>query len=230
MKKIILNHKSYLKYDEIVDFINKFDKLNKDGYEFILFPSIIYLSLFKNKDYLIGTQNFYSSKEGSFSGEINLESLKNMGITYTMIGQYDRIDLLGESITEIKEKLFKSLKAKFNTILCLGEFRNNKNPFSIIKHELNIYLKSIEKNNIKYLSILYEPRYITNNIDCHQLKKLVYRIKTYIKNKYSINIEVYYGGIIQDDKVNQLLEIFDGIMLNKKSIDINEIKKIMKKI
>ena len=71
MKKIIFNHKSYLLYDEIVNFRNEFDKLDK-SYEYILFPQLIYLPLFIGDKYVIGAQDFYSSNMGSFSGEINL--------------------------------------------------------------------------------------------------------------------------------------------------------------
>ena len=59
MKKVILNQKSYLFYDEMVKFKNDFDKLKPNNYEFVLFPPILYLSMFKdskynNNDYIIG--------------------------------------------------------------------------------------------------------------------------------------------------------------------------------
>ena len=90
MKKIILNQKSYLMYDEMVEFKKEFDKLKLKDSEFILFPPVHYLALFKDSKYKVGTQNFYSYKAGSFTGEVNLEALKDMNINYTMIGHYER--------------------------------------------------------------------------------------------------------------------------------------------
>ena len=121
MKKIILNQKSYLLYDEIIEFKKNFEKIKTKDYEFILFPSVLYLTLFKDVNYKVGTQNFYSYKTGSFSGEINLESLKNIGINYTLVGHFERKKILNESYEDTKEKLFKSLNSKCNTILCVGE-------------------------------------------------------------------------------------------------------------
>ena len=78
MKKVILNQKSYMFYDDMVKFKNSFDKLKTNNYEFIIFPPILYLSMFKDSKYKVGTQNFFSYKMGSFTGELNLESLKKI--------------------------------------------------------------------------------------------------------------------------------------------------------
>ena len=48
MKKIILNQKSYLMYDEMVEFKKEFDKFKLKNSEFILFPPVHYLALFKD--------------------------------------------------------------------------------------------------------------------------------------------------------------------------------------
>ena len=57
MKKVILNQKSYFFYDDMVKFKNSFDKLKTNDYEFIIFPPILYLSMFKDSKYKVGTQN-----------------------------------------------------------------------------------------------------------------------------------------------------------------------------
>ena len=139
MKKVILNQKSYMMYDEMVKFKHDFEKIKPKNYEFILFPPIHYLSMFNNSNYLIGTQNFYSYKNGSFTGEVNLESLKNMNINYTLVGHYERRKFIGESYQTAKEKLFKSLNSKCNTILCVGEVTKTRRAFSYVKKEINYY-------------------------------------------------------------------------------------------
>lgn len=231
MKKIILNQKSYLLYDEIIEFKKYYDKIKKDNYEFVLFPPMLYLTIFKDSNYSIGTQNFYSNKTGSFTGEVNLESLKNIGVTYTLIGQYERRKILLETKEEIKEKLFKSIDSKFNTLLCLGESKKSKRPFMHIKKNINYYLKSIEKSNLKYLSIIYEPNSAIGNdsIDLKKLTKTIDRIKSYIKNKYSINIDVYYAGQLNNNE-KEIIDICDGIVLGKQSTQIDIIKKILEEI
>ena len=230
MKKVILNHESYLLYDEIIKFKKEFESLNYDKIKFIIFPSIQYLNLFNNVDYAVGAQNFYSSNQGAFSGEINLESLKNMKINYTLVGQSQRVNYIYEDKKLIKEKLFKSLNSKFNTLLCIGESKNMNKPYYTLKKEINFYLKEIERNKLKYLSIVYDPKYFMNCIDIDNLKIIYRKLKLYIKSKYNINVDIYYGGLVNYNSVKDLFDVFDGIVLDKLSISINSVKRICNKL
>ena len=230
MKKVILNQKSYLFYDEMVKFKAEFDKLKPNNYEFIIFPPILYLSLFKDSKYSVGTQNFFSYKTGSFTGEINLESLKKMNINYTFVGHYERRKIIGETYMTFKEKLFKSLNSKCNTILFVGEQKKTRRPFNYIKKELNYYLKAIESSSLKYLSICYEPNWAigSGEIQCiDKIQNVIDNIKLYIYKKYNLNIEVYYGGSVDENNIKDIFNISDGIVLGKASIDIDELNKIL---
>lgn len=232
MKKIIFNHKSYLLYDEIVQYKNDFDKLDK-SFEYILFPQLIYLSLFSGDKYVVGAQDFYSTNTGSFSGEVNLESLKSLSVKYTMIGQYGRIKFLDENKILIKDKLYKSLNCKFNTLLCVGEDKRTTRPFYKIKRQLIYYLKGVDKNKLKNLSIIYEPNYSmgsANINDVNYIVKNINRIKCFIKSKYNINIEVYYGGRITKENISQIINNCDGLVFGKTSTDLKVIKELLTKI
>jgi len=233
MKKIILNQKSYLTYDEMLKYKSEFSKFKSNKYELILFPPVLYLSMFKDYSIPIGSQNFYSSKEGSFTGEINLEALKSIGATYTMVANHDRRKYNGETSSDSKEKLFKSLNAKFNTLLYVGEVKKNNIPFTYIKRDLHMYLKNIDKNSLKYLSIVYEPNWSIGNSeiqDVNKIAKIIRRIKIYIKNIYGIDMNVYYGGRVNSDNISEIFEICDGIVLGKVSTNIKDLKNLLSKI
>ena len=233
MKKIILNQKSYLSYDEMTNFIKQYEKLDKTKYDFILFPPVVYLSLFKDKPNKVGTQNFFSYNYGSFTGEISLEQLKSMNIKYTLVSHPERKKIIGETYEIAKEKLYKSLSSKFNTILFIGELSKMKNPISYIKKELNYYLRDIEENNIKYLSICYEPYIMgasTEIKDYNKLKKIIYFIKEYINKKYDENINVFYAGSVTKENAKEILEITNGILLGKASTSIDTLKEVIKEL
>ena len=231
MKKIILNHKSYLLYDEIIKYKKELERLKTNEYEFVIFPQLIYLSLFNDCKYSIGSQDFYSSSVGSFTGEVNLESLSSVNVEYTMISQYERNKLLGEDKSESREKLYKSLNSKFTTLLCIGEDKRTAKPMYSIKNKINYYLKNIDRNKLKKISIIYEPSYSIRNAnikDIMYLKDLLKKIKNYIKSRYNINVDVYYAGLIDEQNFSDIINICDGIVLGKKSTDINFIKDIIK--
>ncbi len=233
MKKVILNQKSYLLYDDMVKFKTSFDKLKPSKYEFIIYPPLLYLSMFKDSKYKVGVQNFYSYKMGSFTGELNLESLKNININYTLVGHYERRKIMYEEYAMAKEKLFKSLSSKCNTILCVGEEKHLRKPFSYVKKELNYYLKSIDSSSIKYLSIAYEPNWAIGTGDVQDISKIeqtVTLIKDYIYKKYNYNIEVYYGGSINENNIKSIFDICDGVVLGKISTDYKELINLINNI
>ena len=232
MKRIILNQKSYLMYDEIVEFKKEFDKIKPKDYKFILFPSMQYLSLFKDSNYDIGTQNFFSFKVGSFTGEVNLESLKEMNINYSMVGHFERRKIIGESYEIMKEKLYKSLSSKCNTILCVGEDSKFKREIPFVKKELSFYLKSLESDTLKYLSICYLPSHAMDeaNKSFDTINKVISFIKKYFFDKYNIDIPVYYGGNIENSNFKEIYELCDGIMLDTQSNNIKIVKELLKEI
>ena len=233
MKKVILNQKSYFFYDDMVKFKTSFDKMKAANYEFVIFPPLLYLSMFRDSKYKVGTQNFYSYKMGSFTGELNLESLKDIKINYTLVGHYERRKIMYEEYEMAKEKLFKSLSSKCNTILCVGEEKRMRKPFNYIKKELNYYLKSIESSSIKYLSIAYEPNWAIGTGDVQDISKIeqtVGLIKDYIYKKYKFNVEVYYGGSINENNIKAIFDICDGVVLGKVSTDYKELNNLLNNI
>lgn len=229
MKKIILNQKSYLLYDEMVLFKHEFEKLEFNNSEIVLFPPLLYLTMFRNTDFLLGAQNFYSSKRGSFTGEINLEQLKDTNVKYTMVGHHERRRLMNETSFDTKEKLFKSLTNHFNTLLYIGETTKTKYAFNHVKREINLYLKGLDKNDLKYLTIVYDPNWTIGSAitDVNKISKMIKRIKIYIKNIYHVNISVLFGGIVNETNINDIYKVSDGLVLGKVSTDIKELRKIL---
>ena len=229
MKKIILNQKSYLLYDEMVLFKHELEKLEFNNSEIVLFPPLLYLTMFRNTDFLLGAQNFYSSKRGSFTGEINLEQLKDTNVKYTMVGHHERRRLMNETSFDTKEKLFKSLTNHFNTLLYIGETTKTKYAFNHVKREINLYLKGLDKNDLKYLTIVYDPNWTIGSAitDVNKISKMIKRIKIYIKNIYHVNISVLFGGIVNETNINDIYKVSDGLVLGKVSTDIKELRKIL---
>ena len=232
MKKIILNQKSYLLYDEMVSFKRDFSKLKSSSYEFILFPPIHYLSMFKDYKHKIGVQNFWTYKTGSFTGEVNLESIKDMGFEWTLVGHYERRKFMDETYKISKEKLYKSLSSKCNTILCVGEDKKTLRPFSYIKKEINYYLRSIESSTYKYLSIAYVPSWSVGSASksSDKVAKIISDIKKYMLSKYKIDVEVYYGGSIENSNIKELYDVSDGLVIDKDGIDIDLLKELLSEL
>lgn len=111
-KRIILNNKSYLTYDEMLNYKRELGKITIKNIDLILMPQMIYLSSFKNSKLKIGAQNFYSYNGGSYTGETNLEALKSINVNTVLLGHSERKELLNETYEMIRNKLFKKSEFK----------------------------------------------------------------------------------------------------------------------
>lgn len=232
-KKIIFNHKSYLGITEIEKYKKELEKISIKDYEIILFPSVQYLALFKDYKHTVGTQNFYSYNYGNYTGEINLESLKTLGINYTLLNHYERLVNGMDSTSLVKEKVFKSLNSNFNTILMVGEIKKTKNPFSYVSKQLKYYLKNLDEIKLKKLSILYEPSWNIENestFDINLIRKIVVQIKEYFIGRYKLEVEVYYASGVNTENILDILNICDGVVIGKKSTDIDYVSEIADKL
>ena len=226
MKTIILNNKCYLSYKEMMDYKNTLESINNKDLNIVLLPNIAYLSLFKASKLNIGTQNFYSYNYGAYTGEVCLESLKDLNVTYTLVGHPERLELRLDSYTEIKDKLYRSLNSDFKTILCVGKDESEK----MIKKELKYYLSNIEYKSFKNLIIAYEPysKIEEDDVDLVDIELKKECITKYIKKHFDEQVTFIYGGAVNKDNIKDILSITDGVLIGRNSIDVKEIKDLIK--
>lgn len=228
MKTIILNNKCFLGYEESLKYNKEIENIKHNNIELVLMPSILTLSLFKDSKINIGAQNFYSYKNGSLTGEISLESLKEINVKYTLVAHPERLNLKIDSYEEAKDKLFRSLNSEFKTILCIGKDENEK----MIKKELKYYLTGLEYNTFKNLIIAYEPTSKIEGeiIDINEIINVRNLVKSYINKTFEEEVTFIYGGSVNKDNIKEVLDITDGVIIGKASTNINEVKDILKQI
>ena len=107
---------------EFVENTNSFLNENKIKNDVYIFPTATSLDNFDiSKNLIIGSQNAYYTKNGSFTGEIGTEQLEEFDIKTVLIGHSERRHILGESQKEItlKYNYYKALGYKI--IYCVGE-------------------------------------------------------------------------------------------------------------
>lgn len=228
MKTIILNHKSYLSYDEILKYKKNIEKIDNKKINLVLMPNIAYLSLFKDTKIKIGAQNFYSYNYGSYTGEIPLEILKSLNINYTLVAHPERITLKLDTYEEIKEKLYRSLNSGFKTVLCIG----HDEKLSTIKKELKYYIKSSDYIDTSNLIIAYEPlsKIESNSPNLKDIEYLNNYIKDYFMYEFDTEVKFLYGGSVNKENINDILKLTDGVIIGKNSIDINNVNEILNNI
>lgn len=218
-KIIIGNMKMYMNISDIKDYLNKIE--NKMPNNVILCPTSIYIPYFLEKKYKVAIQNVYFEDNGAYTGEISVEQVKNIGINYIVIGHSERREYFHETDYDINKKVIKALNNNLKIIICIGETifdKNNFNTNNILREQLEISLNNISSKYQDSIIIAYEPRWaigsgiLPNN---YEIFDTINYIKTFIKEKYNMNIKVVYGGSINDNNIDDLNKIdnIDGFMI-----------------
>jgi triosephosphate isomerase (TIM) len=194
---------------------------SKDAkYEMLVFPSALHLSkiaeMFKGSKVLVGAQNIYPSNLAAFTGEICTDQLKDLGISYALVGHSERRQFLNETNAFLNQKILFLLKENFIPVFCIGETlaeRESGKTFDVLKKQIVEGLATVSQSDIVKVIIAYEPVWAigTGKVATpEQAEEAHAYVRKELSNLYdtttSESISILYGGSVKPDNVASLME------------------------
>ncbi len=169
MRKPIIaaNWKMHKTPQETADFLKDFVTLakNEDRVEIVIAPPAISLAAaadaLKNHDGIrLAAQNMYHEPSGAFTGEISPLMLRQLLVTYVILGHSERRTLFGESDAVINKKVLAAHQYNLRPILCVGETlteRDGGKVEQVLSTQLRGSLASVTSEQMHTTVIAYEP-------------------------------------------------------------------------
>lgn len=228
-KLIVLNHKMSLLYDEVYNYIDITNNIETDN-DIIICPSSIYLEVFVNNSvWTIGAQNMHFSTDERHTGEISSLQLKSLGVIYSLIGHYERVNEFNENGSIVNEKLIAALDSNIVPILCFGE-NIDEDYKDVLPKTLDRYLKDIV--NIDFIIFAYEPIYAIGSGTTpskDKIKEIVSFIHDYLYRKFGKRGTVLYGGSVDSSNISDILSIedVDGVLVGNISSNGMEVQRMI---
>lgn len=232
MKKILVcNQKMYLTYDEAINLKEHMEEIDMQNIDLIICPSYLNFDVFK--DYDLGAQNCFYENKGAFTGEISSYDLSLRGIKYVLVGHSERRKY--DTLDDINLKIKSILRNSMIPILCVGEEKIDKELMktgSVIKKQLTTALKDVYLENDQQIIIAYEPRYLIGGKNTLNKDNIIDTFKYIRKIMNQLEIENYsllYGGSVHSENFKDInSDDIDGFLLGASSVDIQELKNIIK--
>lgn len=164
MKELIYaNFKMNKTFSETKDYLKELDALLVDEPQkiclFLPYTSLYLSKLYKGEKFLFGAQNMFEEESGGYTGEISAPMLADLKVKTVMLGHSDR-KKFGETNLQINKKIKTALRYGFQIVLCVGETRAQRNSGKTkiaIEKELGEILFGIYENELKNITIAYEP-------------------------------------------------------------------------
>ncbi|MFA6393174.1 MAG: triose-phosphate isomerase [Candidatus Paceibacterota bacterium] len=215
---------------------------NLKNVEVIVCPPFPYLYLkekVKSKKLKLGSQDVFSLPEGSYTGEVSIKMLKNLGVEYIIIGHSER-RVIGDTNDIVNKKILVTLKSKISPIFCIGENVRDANGFylSFIKEQIEEGLKGVMKSQIKNLIIAYEPIWaIGENAKREATPSEFLEIKIFIKKiisdlydiKTANELRIIYGGSVHPTNASIFINEGGalGLLVGRDSLSPNKFSEII---
>ncbi len=220
-------------------------KLNKDKskVDLIIAPTFLHLSRLKSffkKTVTLSAQDVSVFENGSHTGEVTSDSIKDVGIEYVIIGHSERREQ-GDTQERVVEKVQNAIKNDLKVVLCIGEKDRDEGVkyLKVIENQIVSVFNTVDKKKHENIIIAYEPVWAINNknnlsIDAHSLHSMVIYIRKILLEKYgeviSKNINILYGGSITAENAQDILwngEV-QGLLIGRASWEVESLVKIIK--
>lgn len=184
----------------------------------------------------LAAQDVFWKDEGAYTGEISPKMLKNVGVSYVIVGHSERREFLGETDEMINRKVKAALSAGLKTVLCVGERNRDEPDFqNFVKDELRSDLEGVSQRFAKNLIIAYEPLWAIGTGNAAEPDD-IFEMATYIRRnifdilgkKAAYETPILYGGSVDRKNAEAFLRargvggllVGGASLLSKEFIDI----------
>jgi triosephosphate isomerase len=212
----------------LVNSIKKYKGRNK----VILCPTFTLLpemaGMLKKSRISLGAQNCHFEQKGAFTGEVSPLQLKDVGVSYVIIGHSERrsCNAFNPDYNRIlSKKIHSAINAGLIPIICIGETdeqRKKAQTKKIIKKQIEA---SVPKKG-KYI-VAYEPVWAIGSGKT-PTREQIEDIHEYI-SKLVPGTKILYGGSVNEKNCKEIASIsgVSGFLVGGASLEANKFKKIM---
>src|SRR5262245_2484704 len=92
----------------------------------------------------VGAQNVHWDEKGAYTGEVSASMLKEIGVTYAVVGHSERRQYFGETDATVNKRTLAAHAAGLIPISCIGETlqeRESNQTFKVLERQIRDGLK-----------------------------------------------------------------------------------------
>lgn len=165
----------------------------------------------------VGAENMYFEDKGAFTGEISAEMLKDINVSYVIIGHSERRQYFNETDETVNLKHIKAHENNLIPIVCVGETLTEREQGvteDLIRKQTKIAFLNVSAEDAVKSVIAYEPVWAIGTgktATKEQADEVCGIIRETIASLYdnsvADNIRILYGGSMNAKNAKELLEM-----------------------
>jgi triosephosphate isomerase len=173
----------------------------------------------------LGAQDISTQQSGAMTGELSGQMLRDLGVTYTIIGHSETRKLHGLTNQTINKKVQQALANNLTPILCIGyeaQPGGEEINYTELAEQIQVGLQDITPNSTIYLA--YEPVWAigtgktASNETIQQVNEFI--LTELAKLNLQDRVEILYGGSVDDQSLPELstIESVSGFLIGGASL------------
>jgi triosephosphate isomerase len=177
-----------------------------------------------------GAQDVSFESEGAFTGEVSAKMLRDIGVSYVIIGHSERRKM-GETDEIVSKKAMAAISTGLCPIICIGEAMRDADGayLGVIKEQLKRSLPEISKASISKIVIAYEPIWAIGAKEAmksEQIRETALFIKKIVADLFGrdagLDLQVLYGGSVNWRNAGDIIRIggVQGLLVGRESVNI----------
>lgn len=189
---------------------------------------------------LYGAQNVAEDENGAYTGEVSANMLKDLGVSYVIVGHSERRAKFRETDKIVNKKIKTALANGLKVVLCVGEnlqTRTNKQACAFVKKQIEEAFRGIYENELESVVVAYEPIWAIGTgktITNRDVSKMVEIIRKFVSELYSekagSNLNVIVGGGVNLTNIKKFMtiETLNGALVGNACLDVDNFALICK--
>ncbi|MGI8604785.1 MAG: triose-phosphate isomerase [Verrucomicrobiales bacterium] len=243
---VAANWKMHKTPSETQDFIRSFLPVfgNLDGVDVVIAPAFPCLAtaseLLGKSRVRLAAQNMHPETSGAFTGEISAIMLRELYISYVIVGHSERRALFGETDAFINKKLVTAHASHLKPILCIGETleqRDSGKIEEVLGAQLSVCTKGITADQMIETVVAYEPVWAIGtgrNATAKQAQEAHAFIRSRLKEMFdptaAKRVRIQYGGSVKPSNAAELSAQpdVDGFLVGGASLESGSFYEIVR--
>ncbi len=194
----------------------------------------------EDSNVLLAAQNCHAADSGAFTGEVSAPMLKEVGVSWVILGHSERRQFFGETDAGVNRKVASVLKAGMKPIVCVGETleeREAGKTLTVVETQVRGSLQGFSAKEGASFVIAYEPVWAigtgktATSRQAQDVHAHIRSVLTAIWNaETSAQIRIQYGGSVKADNAAELLgqPDIDGALVGGASLKATDFAAIVK--
>ena len=186
----------------------------------------------------LGAEDVSAYASGAYTGEVSAAMLKDVGVSYVVIGHSERREYHHESDELVHDKMKIALEHGLKPILCVGETleqRDEGRAKEVVLEQLKADLQGLSIENADAFAVAYEPVWAIGTgktATADDAQEMCAEIRAALRDLMSDiaeEVRVVYGGSMKPGNADELLaqSDLDGGLVGGASLEVDSFIKLI---